>query len=96
MHTLSFSAETGTLPRLHQIEGRPTTSLIQKEEGTIVELDAGLWGIMYRRHSVLPVNLPAALRRTGVRVHFSGELKQVSTAEFWAALPVVLTAIHEV
>ncbi len=93
MQTLFFSAESGNLPRYHPVAGRNTTAMIQQQEGIVVELEAGLPGIQYNEHAVLPVNLPEPLREPGTRVIFSGEIKQISKAEFWAAMPVVLTDI---
>lgn len=93
MQTLAFSAESGNLPRYHPVAARSTISMIQQQEGIVVELEAGLPGIAYNEQAVLPVNLPEPLREPGIRVIFSGEIKQISKAEFWAALPVVLTDI---
>ncbi|MFT3823500.1 MAG: hypothetical protein QM731_06245 [Chitinophagaceae bacterium] len=93
METVLFSTESGTLHRRNPVASRPTTVMLLHEAGTIIELDAGLPGILYGKLTALPINLPDILRKPGINVVFSGEIKQIKNLEFWAAMPLLLTHI---
>lgn len=92
-----FSASSGELEQ-HPLTNRETVDTLENQEGEIVVIDAANFGIQCKSDSnrlLLPLNLPAPLQKAGVKVIFSGSLKQISPEEFWAAQPVILTAIKE-
>lgn len=93
-----FSASSRELEQQHPLTSRKTVDTLKNQEGEIVVIDAANFGIQYKNDSnrlLLPLNLPAPLQKAGVKVIFSGSVKQISPEEFWAAQPVILTAIKE-
>lgn len=92
-----FSASPADLQQ-RLLSDRKTIASLENKEGAIVAIDAANFGIRSKDDSsglLLPLNLPAPLRKAGVQVIFSGDIKQDNPEEFWAARPFILTAIKE-
>lgn len=72
---------------------RKTIDTFKNKEGKIVELSPGNLGIaMVNDTTVLfPVNLAPNLRHAGIKIRFSGELKEIDATELWAGQPIFLT-----
>lgn len=93
-----FAASSGELEQQHPLASRITTDTLENQEGEMVAIDAVNLGIQCKNDGVgllLPLNLPVPLQKAGVKVIFSGLVKQTGPDEFWAAQPVILTAIRE-
>lgn len=87
-----------TLISDHPISARETVRDLENEEGVIVKLDNENHGIQTSREAdglLFPVNLPDAFHKDGLKVIFSGKLKQAGNAEFWAGQPMLLTSIEQ-
>ena len=93
-----FSASISDQER-HPLDSRPTVSSLENVEGEITLIDGNNFGIRHKGDSaalLLPVNLPAQLRKAGTRVIFSGSVKRANPEEMWAGEPFMLTDIREV
>ncbi|MDO6431791.1 hypothetical protein Q4E93_14395 [Flavitalea sp. BT771] len=93
-----FTASVSDLGR-HPLDSRPTVSSLENAEGAITLIDGNNFGIRQKGDGavlLLPVNLPAQLRKAGTRVIFSGSIKQPNPEEMWAGQPFLLTDIKEV
>ena len=93
-----FSASSGDLEQHHPLASRQTTDTLENQEGEIVAIDANNFGIQCKNDSnrlLLPLNLSAPLQKAGVKVIFSGSVKQINPEELWAAQPLILTSIKE-
>lgn len=83
---------TTTLSQEHPLASRKTLYSLENREGKIVSLDAVNFGINTGGDTVLfPVNLPAQLQKAGIKINFSGAVKEMDPTEFWAATPILLT-----
>jgi hypothetical protein len=91
----SNKKKTGTkssLSREHPLASRKTLYSLENRQGKILALDAANFGISTGGDTVLlPVNLPVQLQKAGIKINFSGEVKETDPAELWAAAPVLLT-----
>lgn len=93
-----FSASSGELEQQHPLTSRQATDTLENQEGEIVAIDTANFGIQCKNGSnrlLLPLNLPASLQKAGVKVIFSGSVKQTNPEELWAAPPLILTSIKE-
>ena len=82
----------------NSLDSRPTVSSLDNVEGEITLIDSNNFGIRHKGDSaglLLPVNLPAELRKAGTRVIFSGSIKRANPEEMWAGQPFLLTDIRE-
>jgi hypothetical protein len=80
------------LSQEHPLAARKTLYSLENKQGKIVALDASNFGINIGGDTVLlPLNLPARLQKAGSKVIFSGAVKEIDPAEFWAATPILLT-----
>jgi hypothetical protein len=82
----------------NSLDSRPTVSSLENVEGEITVIDNNNFGIRQKGDGsvlLLPVNLPAQLRKAGSRVIFSGSIKRANPEEMWAGQPFVLTDIRE-
>jgi hypothetical protein len=76
----------------HPLAARKTLYSLENKQGKIIALDNSNFGINTGGDTVLlPVNLPVQLQKAGSKVIFSGAVKEIDPAEFWAASPIVLT-----
>ena len=81
-----------SLSQEHPLASRKTLYSLENRQGKIVTLDAANFGINIGGDTLLlPVNLPVRLQKAGSKVIFSGAVKEIDPAEFWAATPIVLT-----
>jgi hypothetical protein len=69
----------------HPLAARKTLYSLENKQGKIIALDTGGDTVL------LPVNLPVQLQKAGSKLIFSGAVKEIDPAEFWAATPIVLT-----
>lgn len=93
-----FSASSNELEQQHPLTSRQTTDTLENQEGEVVAIDAANFGIQCKNAGtglLLPLNLPAPLKKAGVKVVFSGSVKQTNPEELWAGKPVILTSIKE-
>ena len=76
-----------------QWNGRKTLYTLKNKEGQIVELNPGNLGIKVADDPTifLPVNLSTEFRHAGMKIKFSGEVKEIDPTELWAGQPVFLT-----
>lgn len=78
----------------HPMAKRKTIHSFKRQEGDIVLIDGTNMGIQTKDSVVLlPINLPASMKKAGVHVLFSADAKETGPAELWAAQPVILTEI---
>ena len=83
----------------HPLDSRPSVGSLENVEGEITLIDGNNFGIRHKGDSsgvLLPVNLPAQMRKAGIRVVFSGSIKRADPEEMWAGQPFLLTDIKEV
>jgi hypothetical protein len=83
------------LPPDHPIFSRQTLQRLQNVEGEIVQLDPVNFGIQTASLSslLLPLNLPEDFQTEGLKISFSGNLKEIGLNEFMAGHPLELTEI---
>ncbi len=77
---------------------RKTVKRIENKEGEVYLIDNVNFGIRSQDKEavpLLPCNLPQPLQRAGIKIIFSGLIKETGLAEFWAAQPFVLTSVRE-
>lgn len=80
----------------HPMAKRKTIQSFKNQEGDIVLIDGASMGIQTKDSIVLlPVNLPASMKKAGVHILFSADAKETGPAELWAAQPVILTEISK-
>ena len=94
---MSTSQKPSGLPQDHPVASRKTVQEMHDEEGVIVKLDATNFGIQSSAGSnvLLPVNLPQAFEQEGLKILFSGQVKEVNLNEMMAGQPLVLTEVQE-
>jgi hypothetical protein len=81
-----------SLSREHPLSSRKTLYSLENRQGKIVALDAANFGITIDGDTVLlAVNLPVQFQKAGVKLNFSGAVKEVDPTELWAATPILLT-----
>ena len=76
---------------------RKTVSAVNNKEGEIFLIDNVNFGIRYAGNSkpLLPCNLPATLQKEGIKIVFSGAVKEAMPTELWAGELFVLTKAAE-
>ena len=77
---------------------RKDLSIFSDLEGEIFQMDNVNFGIRSmgeNEASLLPCNLPQRLQKAGLKIIFSGKVKETRLEELWAGQPFVLTAIRE-
>lgn len=76
---------------------RATTGKIERQEGEIIQLDPVNLGIQPNGSPslLLPCNLPAAFQQSGLKIVFSGLLKEIKPTELFAGQPFVLTHLEK-
>jgi hypothetical protein len=81
----------------HPLAARKTVQTIQDEEGQIVKIDPVNFGIQTTADGnlLLPLNLPEDCQQEGLKVMFSGTVKEVNPNELMAGQPLVLTSLHK-
>ena len=79
----------------HPMSSRQTLQQLQDTEGEIVQIGPSNYGIQTTSVSsvLLPFNLPDDFQQEGLKVLFSGNLKEIGLNEFMAGHPLVLTEI---
>ena len=77
---------------------RKTLYTLGNKEGQVVELDPVNYGIRVAgvETVLFPVNLPSEFRHTGIKIRFSGQVKEIDLSELWAGQPVLLTEAEKV
>jgi hypothetical protein len=85
------------LPPGHPVAARKTVQTIQDEEGQVIKIDPVNFGIQSSADStlLLPLNLPEDCQQEGLKIKFSGSVKEVNPNELMAGQPIVLTALHK-
>jgi len=80
----------------HALAGRKTLYTLENQEGEVIALDNANFGIRTEgTYTVLfPVNLSPSLKKEGIKIKFSGQVKETDLTEFWAAQPVLLTKVE--
>lgn len=81
----------------HPIAGRETVHNFHEQVGKI-SFDGNNYLIQSNSENfklLMPVNLDAEFQTDGLNIIFSGEIKQAGPAEFWAAQPMLITAIRK-
>ena len=76
---------------------RKTVLTIENRRGEIVALDNSNFGIRPDDGGavLLPVNLPAELKKNGTMIRFSGEVKETDLNEFWAGQLFLLSDVEQ-
>lgn len=77
---------------------RKNLNTLIKTEGEIFQIDNVNFGIRCNKEnetSLLPCNLPQQLQEVGVKIVFSGIVKETRMEELWAGQPFVLTEVEE-
>ena len=76
---------------------RKTVLTVENGRGEVVALDNANFGIRPDDGGavLLPVNLPAELKKNGTMIRFSGEVKETDLNEFWAGQLFLLTNVEE-
>ena len=81
----------------HPLASRKNLYSLENKNGTVIALDATNFGIHLEGDTtLLPVNLPSSLQKAGIKINFSGAVKETDPAEFWAASPLLLTKAKEI
>jgi hypothetical protein len=85
------------LPQTHPLAGRKTLYSLENSPGEVITLDAANYAIRIAGDDkiFLPLNLPASFRKEGMKINFSGMVKEIDPTEFWAAHPLILTKIEK-
>jgi len=85
------------LTREHPLAKRKTLYSLEDKQGTVIALDNANFGISIGDDTILlPLNMPAQLQEAGIKINFSGEVKETDPAELWAAAPVLLTRAEKI
>src|SRR4051812_21613268 len=76
---------------------RATIGKIERQEGEIVQIDIVNFGIQYKGSNpvLLPCNLPEDFEQTGMKIIFSGLIKEIRLTEFLAGQPIALTHLEK-
>ena len=77
---------------------RKSINTLNLKEGEIFLIDQTNFGIRFIDSNeviLLPCNLPARFQKAGLKVVFSGALKETKMEEMWAGQPFVLTGLSE-
>jgi hypothetical protein len=85
------------LPQFHPLAGRKTLYTLENRPGEIVMADSANYVIRTAGDDkiFLPLNLPVVFRKAGMKINFSGMVKEIDPTEFWAGQPVILTRINK-
>jgi hypothetical protein len=94
---MNTPVKPAALAQDHPISLRQTLQQLQNIEGEIVQLDPANFGIQTSSLNsvLLPFNLPDEFQKEGIKVSFSGNLKEISLNEFMAGHPFILTEIQK-
>ena len=83
------------LPADNRFALRKTVQQLLRQEGKIVKLDPTNFGIQPAAGQLLfPVNLPAEFQQEGLKILFTGAVKEVGLNELFAGQPIVLTQVQ--
>jgi hypothetical protein len=95
-HELNYSVSEDELLHNDCYSERKTIGKIEKKEGEVMLLDALSFGIHCGGTNpiLLPCNLPEAFQQTGLKIMFSGSIKEVQLNELVAGQPFVLTHVE--
>lgn len=76
---------------------RKTVQTFQKQSGKIIKIDAVNFGIEDSSAAavLMPVNLPVSFEKEGMKIIFSGMVKEINLNEMMAGQPIVLTYLQE-
>lgn len=76
---------------------RKTVLTIENRRGEVVALDNSNFGIRPDDGGavLLPVNLPAELKKNGTMIRYSGEVKETDLNEFWAGQLFLLSDVEK-
>ena len=96
-HELNYSVSKEELVRNDCYSDRATIEKITDLEGEVMQADAISLGIHCEGEYpiLLPCNLPEAYQQTGLKVRFSGCVKDVGSSELLAGQPFVLTQLQK-
>jgi hypothetical protein len=95
-HELNYTVTAEELRLGDCYTDRKTTGTIRGIEGEVMLLDPVSFGIHCSgAHPILmPCNLPDAYQQTGLKVRFSGVVKEIFANESMTATPFVLESIE--
>lgn len=91
-----FKNKDADLSESHPIAKRKTVITVENRRGEVVALDNANFGIRPDEGGavLLPVNLPADLKKAGTMVKYSGQVKETDLTEFWAGQLLLLSHIE--
>ncbi|HEV8286654.1 MAG TPA: hypothetical protein VGQ09_20235 [Chitinophagaceae bacterium] len=90
-------ASAPQLTQEHPLAKRKTLYSLEDKQGTVLALDNANFGINIGGDTILlPLNLPVQLQEAGIKINFSGEVKETDAAELWAAPPILLTRAEKI
>lgn len=91
---MSTPVKLTALPNDHPMSSRQTVGELHHAEGEIIELGPANYGIRTAGHNaLLPLNLPDDFQQEGLKIFFSGSMKEIGLNEFMAGQPIVLSEI---
>jgi len=76
---------------------RKTVLTVENRRGEVVALDNANFGIRPDDGGavLLPVNLPAELKKNGTMIRYSGEVKEAGLNELWAGQLFLLSDVQK-
>jgi len=95
-HELNYSVSDVELLKGDCYSDRNSVGEIDRKEGEVMQIDPINVGIHYQGANpiLLPCNLPEAFQQTGLKIIFSGHIKEVRLNELVPGQPFVLTHIE--
>jgi len=95
-HTLNYAVDDEALLRQDCYTDRNTIRNIECQEGEVIQIDTVNVGIHYGGPDpiLLPCNLPEAYQQTGLKIVFSGFVKEIKLNELVPGQPFVLTHVE--
>jgi hypothetical protein len=95
-HELNYSVSDEELLKGDYYNDRTSVGEIDSKEGEVMQIDPINMGIHYEGPNpiLLPCNLPEAFQQTGLKIIFSGHIKEVKSNENVPGQPFVLTHIE--
>jgi len=92
-----YASKEGELKETDCHTDRKTVSNISNNAGEIFMIDNVNFGIRSSAAAqpLMPCNLPEKLQKPGIKIIFSGAVKETKLEELWAGQPFVLTSISE-
>ncbi|GEM_PF-2109260 len=95
-HELNYAVPDEVLVQGDCYKDRPTVNKLERHEGEVMQIDAMNTGIHCGGDNpiLFPCNLPEAFQQTGLKIIFSGLLKETTSNELMPGQPFVLTHIE--